>query len=113
MSFDFTSKPRGLDLSKNGDESSHSSRWIKSRWAAFTFPNSVQSLWLKLACGTYVENGDLMVAKITPSFENGKQAIVDIQTGLRLFNNGSNPLSTVGKGNLIRFLILVLLSATS
>ena len=26
--------------------------------------------------GTYVENGDLLVAKITPSFENGKQAIL-------------------------------------
>ena len=30
----------------------------------------------KLTSGTYVENGDLLVAKITPSFENGKQAIV-------------------------------------
>jgi len=34
----------------------------------------------KLGSGTYVENGDLMVAKITPSFENGKQAILDIET---------------------------------
>ena len=31
----------------------------------------------KLTNGTYIENGDLLVAKITPSFENGKQAIVD------------------------------------
>lgn len=31
----------------------------------------------KLSSGTYIENGDLLVAKITPSFENGKQAIVD------------------------------------
>ena len=30
-----------------------------------------------LSSGTYIENGDLLVAKITPSFENGKQAIVD------------------------------------
>ena len=30
----------------------------------------------KLTSGTYIENGDLLVAKITPSFENGKQAIV-------------------------------------
>jgi type I restriction enzyme S subunit len=29
-----------------------------------------------LTSGTYIENGDLLVAKITPSFENGKQAIV-------------------------------------
>lgn len=30
----------------------------------------------KLTSGTYIENGDLLVAKITPSFENGKQAVV-------------------------------------
>lgn len=28
--------------------------------------------------GTYVENGDLLLAKITPSFENGKQGILQI-----------------------------------
>ncbi len=28
--------------------------------------------------GTYFENGDLLLAKITPSFENGKQGIADI-----------------------------------
>ena len=33
-----------------------------------------------LGSGTYVENGDLMVAKITPSFENGKQGIVNIES---------------------------------
>lgn len=32
----------------------------------------------ELGSGTYFENGDLLVAKITPSFENGKQAIVKI-----------------------------------
>ena len=31
-----------------------------------------------LSSGTYVENGDLLIAKITPSFENGKQGIVAI-----------------------------------
>lgn len=30
-----------------------------------------------LTSGTYFERGDLLVAKITPSFENGKQAITD------------------------------------
>ena len=30
-----------------------------------------------LSSGTYIENGDLLIAKITPSFENGKQGIVD------------------------------------
>ena len=31
-----------------------------------------------LTSGTYIENGDVLVAKITPCFENGKQAIVKI-----------------------------------
>jgi type I restriction enzyme S subunit len=31
-----------------------------------------------VSSGTYVENGDLLLAKITPSFENGKQGFVDI-----------------------------------
>jgi type I restriction enzyme S subunit len=78
-SFDFTSKPRGLNFLKNGDEIPffpmdqiplgriHVSEFIPKPLA-------------KLGSGTYVENGDLMVAKITPSFENGKQAIVDIET---------------------------------
>ena len=78
-SFDFTGKPRGLNLSKNGGEIPffpmaqiplgriHVSKFTPKPLA-------------ELGSGTYVENGDLMVAKITPSFENGKQAIVDIDT---------------------------------
>jgi type I restriction enzyme S subunit len=34
----------------------------------------------ELGSGTYFENGDLLVAKITPSFENGKQAIAKIDS---------------------------------
>jgi type I restriction enzyme, S subunit len=30
----------------------------------------------ELSSGTYFERGDLLIAKITPSFENGKQAFV-------------------------------------
>ena len=77
--FDFTSKPRGLDLSKNGDEvpffSMDQIPLDRVHVSEFTLKPLA-----KLGSGTYVENGDLMVAKITPSFENGKQAIVDIQT---------------------------------
>ena len=32
-----------------------------------------------ISSGTYIENDDLLIAKITPSFENGKQAIVDFK----------------------------------
>ncbi len=31
----------------------------------------------EISSGTYFEDGDLLVAKITPSFENGKQAVVE------------------------------------
>ncbi|HZC07538.1 MAG TPA: restriction endonuclease subunit S [Ktedonobacterales bacterium] len=31
----------------------------------------------ELTSGTYIEDGDLLVAKITPSFENGKQGIIE------------------------------------
>lgn len=72
--YSFTSKPRGLSISKPvpfipmeaiADHSEHIDvNRIK-------FVESVSS-------GTYVENGDFILAKITPSFENGKQGFVDI-----------------------------------
>ena len=78
-SFDFTKKPRSLDLSKNGDEipffPMNQIPLGRIHVSEFTSKPLVE-----LGSGTYVENGDLMVAKITPSFENGKQAIVDIET---------------------------------
>jgi type I restriction enzyme S subunit len=74
--YDFTTKPRDLNL-----------HTIKN--APFIpmdlIPNG--KLFVKdfdirdvsaLSSGTYIENGDLLIAKITPSFENGKQAIVDL-----------------------------------
>ena len=77
--FDFTGKPRGLDLSKNGDEIPFfpMNRIPLGRIHVSEFTPKPLA---KLGSGTYVEKGDLMVAKITPSFENGKQAIVDIET---------------------------------
>lgn len=33
----------------------------------------------RVSSGTFVENGDLLLAKITPSFENGKQGILHIE----------------------------------
>ena len=78
-SFDFTGKPRGLDMSKNGNEIPFfpMDRIPLRRIHVSEFTPKPLA---KLGSGTYVENGDLMVAKITPSFENGKQAIVDIET---------------------------------
>ena len=76
--YDFTGKPRGLDLRKNGDEipffPMDQIPLGRIHVSEFTPKHLTE-----LGSGTYVENGDLMVAKITPSFENGKQGIVDIR----------------------------------
>lgn len=77
--FDFTSKPRGLDLSKNGNEVPFFTMDQIPLGRIHLSEYTAKPL-AELGSGTYVENGDLMVAKITPSFENGKQAIVDIET---------------------------------
>lgn len=77
--FDFTSKPRGLDLSKNGATVPFFPM-DKIPLGRIRISEFIPKPLAKLGSGTYVENGDLMVAKITPSFENGKQAIVDIET---------------------------------
>ena len=71
--YEVTKKPRGLDT---------------SAWAAVPFipmasiPEGgayASDLSLKapteIKSGTYFERGDILVAKITPSFENGKQAL--------------------------------------
>jgi type I restriction enzyme S subunit len=78
-SYDFTGKPRGLDLSKNGDEIPFFPMDQIPLGRIYVSEFTPKPL-AQLGSGTYVENGDLMVAKITPSFENGKQAIVDIET---------------------------------
>ncbi len=77
--FDFTSKPRGLDLSKNGEEIPFFPM-DKIPLSRIHVSEFIPKPLANLGSGTYVENGDLMVAKITPSFENGKQAIVNIET---------------------------------
>lgn len=75
--FDFTSKPRGLDLSQFGDTVPFIPMELVpiGRITATKFTPRPQA---DLGSGTYVEDGDLMVAKITPSFENGKQGILQI-----------------------------------
>ena len=72
--FEVTRKPRGLPIDRDGSavfipmeaipqDGSYSPRYEARQVAALT-------------SGTYFERGDLLVAKITPSFENGKQACV-------------------------------------
>ena len=76
--FDFTKKPRGLDLGKNGSEVPFFPMEQIPLGRIKVSDHTLKPV-AKLGSGTYVENGDLVVAKITPSFENGKQGIVDIE----------------------------------
>ncbi len=75
--YEITKKPRGLDTSS---------------WATIPFapmasipqggayaPDFTLKAPTEIKSGTYFERGDILIAKITPSFENGKQALA---TGL-------------------------------
>jgi type I restriction enzyme S subunit len=70
--YDFTSKPRGLKVEFPAPFIPMEMLPINERTVTtYELRNNISS-------GTYVENGDLLLAKITPSFENGKQGFVDI-----------------------------------
>lgn len=75
--YSFTKKPRGLSVKGNGAVPFLPMESIplgRLHVTEFEERNAAS-----LSSGTYVENGDLVVAKITPSFENGKQAVVNWQ----------------------------------
>ena len=73
--YTFTKKPRGLSIDDDGVVPFLPMEAIPlGRLRVSEFEERRGSA---LTSGTYIENGDLLVAKITPSFENGKQAIVD------------------------------------
>jgi len=105
--YDFTQKPRGLDLKKNGKIIPFftMAQIPRSQIHVSEFtPKPVD----KLGSGTYVEKGDVMIAKITPCFENGKQAIVDINADFAYATTEVIPLNGVdGKAdNLFLFFYL-------
>ena len=70
--YDFTGKPRGLEIE-------FPVPFIPMELVPIT-ERYIKSYELRptISSGTYVENGDLLLAKITPSFENGKQGFVNI-----------------------------------
>ncbi len=73
--YNFTKKPRGLVVADKDKVAFLPMETIpKGRIYVSDFDERLGSA---LTSGTYIENGDLLIAKITPSFENGKQAIVD------------------------------------
>lgn len=70
--YDFTGKPRGLEIVMPTPFIPMELVPISQRLI------ETYELRHQFSSGTYVENGDLLVAKITPSFENGKQGFVSI-----------------------------------
>ncbi|MDP2992020.1 MAG: restriction endonuclease subunit S [Deltaproteobacteria bacterium] len=72
--YSFTRKPRGMVIPRDGSIPFLPMDLIPiGRVSVSEYEERSGS---RLTSGTYIENGDLLVAKITPSFENGKQAIV-------------------------------------
>jgi len=70
--YNFTSRPKGLNVSLPVPFIPMEMISINERFiTTYELRNFISS-------GTYVENGDLLLAKITPSFENGKQGFVKI-----------------------------------
>lgn len=64
----------------------------------------------KISSGTYFETGDVLVAKITPSFENGKQALVrELCTPFGYATTEVIPLHTRSREDDPRFLFFYLL----
>ncbi|MGI9067228.1 MAG: restriction endonuclease subunit S [Pyrinomonadaceae bacterium] len=73
--YEFTKKPRGLIIREDKSVPFLPMAAIPiGQVRVSVYEERIAS---SLTSGTYVENGDLLVAKITPSFENGKQAILD------------------------------------
>lgn len=70
--YEFTTKPRGIDLSKYKELPFIPMELISENQRLLHKYEMRKSF----SSGTYVQKGDLVVAKITPSFENGKQGIV-------------------------------------
>src|SRR5436190_10596312 len=71
---DFTRKPRGLSLDATVPFVPMHLLPTTGVYATQAETRSAD----ELTSGTYVEDGDVMIAKITPCFENGKQGILAI-----------------------------------
>ncbi len=72
--YEVTKKPRGLDIS-SVEAVPFATMEAMPQGGAYT-PDYDFRPPQAIRTGTYFERGDVLVAKITPSFENGKQALV-------------------------------------
>ena len=108
--FIFTVKPRGKRLESHGAipfvrmEQIPSGRLFFSDFS-LREPEGVTT-------GTYFEEGDLLVPKITPCFENGKQGIAtDIPGGFGMATTEVIPIKEIAGVSDIRFLAFYLLGS--
>lgn len=71
---EFSKKPKGFSLSENIS-------FVPMNMIPFDemFIKKYETKE-KVASGTFIMNGDILLAKITPSFENGKQGILEINS---------------------------------
>src|SRR6266542_2472025 len=72
--YEVTRKPRGLSLSEFPAVPFAAMEAIPQGGAYL--PEFTMKAPKTIASGTYFERGDVLVSKITPSFENGKQALI-------------------------------------
>lgn len=106
--YDVTKKPRGLNR-KDFDAIPFAAMEAIPQGGAFA-PEFTLKAPNEIVSGTYFEKGDLLVGKITPSFENGKQGL--IQTLPSEFGYATTeviPLHSVAEGHDPRFLFYYLL----
>lgn len=73
--FQFTTKPRGLQYSSFSTIPFVPMELIPA--GSLFFSHFVLKPSKEITSGTYFEPGDFLIAKITPSFENGKQGIIN------------------------------------
>lgn len=103
-----TKKPRALDLS-HFETIPFAPMDAMPQGGGYA-PEFVPKSPKAISSGTYFENGDVLVAKITPSFENGKQALVfDLPTPFGYATTEVIPLHPLDTAFDRRFLFFYLL----
>lgn len=104
--YKYTSKPRSIDIKRYSEVPFIPMDYIpldKIEITNFNLKNGK-----KLSSGTYVENGDFLLAKITPSFENGKQGILNISEDFGYATTEVIPIKGINGVSEIMFLFYFL-----
>jgi type I restriction enzyme S subunit len=98
--FEFSRKPRDLSISKDDLIPFIPMEYIPDEKI---FVNKYDSKKIEeIGSGTFFLKGDLLVAKITPSFENGKQCLVrELPTDFGYATTEVWPIHATDKGNIL------------